>query len=169
MLWGWATGLLLGVLATAPNALRAEEEGERDDANARREAMLEWYTDDYSNHGKVRDYGRSHKHNIFSQPYERFLNDAAKRERERYSSLMPDSGTSKPMFDSLAPVIAAANGNWTNIGPTRANYATNGGTLNVTDSGRVNSIVTDPANTNIIYVGFSGGGVWKSTDGGTTW
>ena len=40
----------------------------------------------------------------------------------------------------------SANGNWTNIGPTSANYAINGGTLNVTDAGRVNAIVTDPGN-----------------------
>jgi len=46
--------------------------------------------------------------------------------------------------------------NWTQIGPT--NY-----------SGRVLSIAWNPVNTNIIYVGSASGGLWKTTDGGTTW
>ena len=36
-------------------------------------------------------------------------------------------------------------------------------------SGRVTSIAVDPSNPNTIYVGTAGGGVWKSTDGGSTW
>ncbi len=36
-------------------------------------------------------------------------------------------------------------------------------------SGRVNSIAVDPNNGNILYIGAAEGGVWKSTDGGSTW
>ncbi|MGH2965123.1 MAG: hypothetical protein ACRDMH_07055 [Solirubrobacterales bacterium] len=36
-------------------------------------------------------------------------------------------------------------------------------------SGRVNAIAIDPTKTSTIYVGATGGGVWKSTDGGATW
>jgi len=35
--------------------------------------------------------------------------------------------------------------------------------------GRVNQITIDPTNENIIYVGFGLGGIFKTTDGGTTW
>lgn len=51
----------------------------------------------------------------------------------------------------------AINGSvWNNLGPT--NFA-----------GRVSAVAVDPANSSIIYRGTAGGGVWKSTDGGTTW
>ncbi|NCT66485.1 MAG: PKD domain-containing protein [Rhodanobacteraceae bacterium] len=162
----WGRSLLLGLLLAAPAAVFAEQEGEHDDATARRKAMAEWYNDDLA---RGSDGGLSQKQALFSPEYQRFLNEAAKRERERHAALMPYSGTSSPVTDVLAPLVAAANGNWLNIGPTSANYAINGGTLNVTDAGRVNAIVTDPANANVIYVAFSGGGVWKSTDNGSTW
>jgi len=168
MRWGWGL-LLVGMLAAMPAAVSAEEEGERDDATARRRAMAEWYTDDYSHRGSD-DAGRDRKQALFSPEYERFLNEAARRERLRHAALMPYSGTSNPVIDALAPFVAAANGNWINIGPTRANYEKNGSvTLNVSDSGRINAIVTDPANANVLYAAFSGGGVWKSVDGGLTW
>ncbi|MEJ0006237.1 MAG: hypothetical protein WDM77_07590 [Steroidobacteraceae bacterium] len=36
-------------------------------------------------------------------------------------------------------------------------------------SGKVDAIVVDPRNANIVYIGTDSGGVWKSTDGGTHW
>ncbi len=36
-------------------------------------------------------------------------------------------------------------------------------------SGRVTAIVVHPSNSNIAYLGGAQGGVWKTTDGGTTW
>ena len=35
--------------------------------------------------------------------------------------------------------------------------------------GRVNSVVTHPTNSSIIYAGFARGGLWKTVDGGTNW
>ncbi|MGB3948784.1 MAG: hypothetical protein WBM13_12425 [Bacteroidia bacterium] len=35
--------------------------------------------------------------------------------------------------------------------------------------GRVNCIRFDPSNSNIVYAGTPGGGLWKSTDGGNNW
>ncbi len=37
------------------------------------------------------------------------------------------------------------------------------------DNGLVSAIAVSPANPNIIYIGTAGGGVWRSSDGGTTW
>jgi photosystem II stability/assembly factor-like uncharacterized protein len=34
---------------------------------------------------------------------------------------------------------------------------------------RINTMEVHPTNPNIIYLGFSGGGLWKTTDGGQTW
>jgi autotransporter-associated beta strand protein len=40
---------------------------------------------------------------------------------------------------------------------------------NGTVSGAIEAIATDPSNANVIYVGSVNGGVWKTTNGGTTW
>jgi photosystem II stability/assembly factor-like uncharacterized protein len=34
---------------------------------------------------------------------------------------------------------------------------------------RINTIAIDPVDNNTIYIGYSGGGVWKTTNGGQTW
>src|SRR5262249_50206521 len=36
-------------------------------------------------------------------------------------------------------------------------------------SGRIAAVAADPTNAKIIYIAAAGGGVWKTTDGGTTW
>jgi hypothetical protein len=52
--------------------------------------------------------------------------------------------------------------NWTNLGP-QTSIPTNGG------AGRVNCIVFQPGNSNVIYIGSPSGGLWKTTNGGTSW
>jgi photosystem II stability/assembly factor-like uncharacterized protein len=51
--------------------------------------------------------------------------------------------------------------NWQNLGPYTQ--------LSKSGQGRVNAIAVDPSNPNIYYVGAPAGGIWKSTDSGTTW
>lgn len=53
------------------------------------------------------------------------------------------------------------SGNWTSLGP---NTMPGFGSM-----GRINFIRFDPTNSNIIWVGAPSGGLWKSTNGGTTW
>ena len=58
------------------------------------------------------------------------------------------------------------SGNWKSFGPAvyeRFGAGYNGG------NGRVNCIAVDPSNSNIIYAGTPGGGLWKTTNGGSTW
>lgn len=50
---------------------------------------------------------------------------------------------------------------WNPLGPSDA--------LGGTNLGRVNSIQFDPQNSKTIYIGTPDGGVWRSSDGGTTW
>ncbi|HXU30664.1 MAG TPA: hypothetical protein VN851_08825 [Thermoanaerobaculia bacterium] len=96
--------------------------------------------------------------------------EAAARERARWGALIPNNSTPSEFVDPEADKIATIGSTWTNIGPTKANVLQNGGTtLNVSDSGRVRTILVDPANPSVIYLALSGGGVWKTTDGGTTW
>jgi hypothetical protein len=57
---------------------------------------------------------------------------------------------------------------WTAIGPAPiTNGQTNG--LPSPVSGRITSIAADPSNANIIYAGAASGGVWKTTNAGTSW
>lgn len=52
---------------------------------------------------------------------------------------------------------------WTPIGPSPISEVGN------QDNGLVSSIAIHPFNSNVIYIGTAGGGVWRSRDGGTTW
>lgn len=51
---------------------------------------------------------------------------------------------------------------WRSIGPNVVPSGESG-------AGRLNCVAFHPTNTNVIYVGAPAGGVWKTTDGGTTW
>ncbi len=51
---------------------------------------------------------------------------------------------------------------WSSLGPN----STTGG---YAGTGRINAVAFDPDNDNIIYVGAAGGGIWKTTNGGTSW
>ncbi len=71
---------------------------------------------------------------------------------------MREFGAAKPL--GAAPQGAAA-ASWTPLGP--AVVPSGGG------EGRINAIAVNPANTSIIWAGASSGGLWKSTDGGSSW
>src|SRR5437773_12569766 len=55
---------------------------------------------------------------------------------------------------------------WTSVNPTGMFYARTGANY---ISVRTNSIAFHPTNASIIYIGAAGGGVWKTTNGGSTW
>jgi photosystem II stability/assembly factor-like uncharacterized protein len=55
--------------------------------------------------------------------------------------------------------------NWTELGP-KSFTATSGWNPGV---GRLTSVAVNPVNNNIIYVSSPGGGIWKTSNGGTTW
>lgn len=59
------------------------------------------------------------------------------------------------------PPVNPMSSTWTFMGPT--GYPANGG------AGRINVIRFDPTNSSIMYAGAPAGGLWKSTNGGTTW
>jgi len=70
-------------------------------------------------------------------------------EMEKYYKANPDEGKS-------------LSGNWTNIGYN----TTNGGYQGI---GRVNCVAFHPSNSSTFWIGAPSGGLWKTTDGGTTW
>jgi len=58
---------------------------------------------------------------------------------------------------------------WVSIGPRPVpNGSSQPGTLGPV-TGRVTAIATDPTSSSIVYLGTAQGGVWRTTDGGTTW
>lgn len=81
-----------------------------------------------------------------------------------------EDGTIKPRGKELAmeqrlatlkasatnPTLTANSPNWVAVGPTNI-------------MGRSRALIVDPSNTNKMFVGNVAGGVWKSTDRGTTW
>src|SRR3984893_10025289 len=59
---------------------------------------------------------------------------------------------------------------WTALGPSPLpNGQTQQSPTTAPVSGRATSIVVDPTNSNTVYLGTAQGGVWRSTDGGTSW
>ncbi|WP_283637185.1 T9SS type A sorting domain-containing protein [Aquaticitalea lipolytica] len=79
-------------------------------------------------------------------------------ELQNYNNYLNQNG-----FNSRS--TAADTGNWEQLGPTSWN-ATSGWNPGV---GRITSIAVDKTNINHIIVGANTGGVWKTTNGGTTW
>ncbi|MBU0765535.1 MAG: hypothetical protein KJ607_11935, partial [Bacteroidetes bacterium] len=66
-----------------------------------------------------------------------------------------------------SPADKATVANWTHLGPdnvpTQIVYGTKRGV------GRINCVAFHPANPDIFWVGAPSGGLWKTTDGGSTW
>lgn len=63
--------------------------------------------------------------------------------------------------NAAAGIPKSIAGNWTFMGPT--GKPAGGG------AGRLNFVRFDPTNSNVLYVGAPDGGLWKSTNGGTSW
>jgi photosystem II stability/assembly factor-like uncharacterized protein len=78
----------------------------------------------------------------------------------------PQFTTDLYTFDNVINEASAAAQQRSNYPGFSAPWVTQG-PANI--GARINTIAVHPTNTNIIYVGYSTGGVWKSTDGGVNW
>lgn len=65
---------------------------------------------------------------------------------------------------ALSPAVVS---NWTALGPVGSPSGPS--PYSRTGAGRLNFLRFDPTNTATMYVGAADGGLWKSTDSGTTW
>jgi len=120
--------LVAAVFVPTVNAAPRERE-DTDDASSRRQAMDEWYNESYdSQSANLRRLRGGHGKPLWTPAYERFMRDAAQRERMRYATSLPQSGSTEAAGDMISPMVATGT-SWANIGPTKANYAKNGGTL----------------------------------------
>src|SRR5438552_9249808 len=64
--------------------------------------------------------------------------------------------------ETIAPVPGTSN--WVQMGPTAIPKGQTYSPSRVLVTGRITSIVVDPMDHNIIYLGAAQGGVWKTTD-----
>ena len=72
-----------------------------------------------------------------------------------------------PLGGSPPPITGTV---WKPIGPDPINEPNCCNTgLAFLANGRVNSIAVDPTNSDRIYIGSAGGGVWRSDNGGLNW
>jgi hypothetical protein len=83
----------------------------------------------------------------------------AELERAKYPALFPSTG------GPLRP-LAAGGTTWVSLGPTSSNFTQNSITLTKVDSGRLRTILPDPADAtgNTVLLLAAGGGLWKTTD-----
>jgi Abnormal spindle-like microcephaly-assoc'd, ASPM-SPD-2-Hydin len=100
--------------------------------------------------------------------YERALEQWRKIPRAIHGSgsskKKPSSPSGKTLSSSVASAVTSLNGVvWKPIGPSPIQEGTSFA------NGRVSSIAINPNNPNVIYQGSSGGGVWKTSNGGSTW
>jgi hypothetical protein len=92
--------------------------------------------------------------------------ESHRRNTEWYKLRHPDGGMRQQAVEEkqrLAGVTAGTSGVWSEIGPQPIQSGT------TAYSGRVWGIGVDPRNSNVVYIGTDGGGVWKTTNGGTNW
>ncbi|WP_130733275.1 GEVED domain-containing protein [Flavobacterium sp. J27] len=68
-------------------------------------------------------------------------------------------------IDKNKNILTQKSSNWQPVGPF--NHTINGSWS--AGQGRVNVVYVDPNNSSVIYVGTPAGGIWKTTNAGTTW
>lgn len=66
---------------------------------------------------------------------------------------------------AAAGLAAVSTTSWTPLGPQPVSTPFTYGNV----SGRIAAIAVDPGNPSVVYIGAAQGGVWKSTNGGTSW
>jgi photosystem II stability/assembly factor-like uncharacterized protein len=78
---------------------------------------------------------------------------------------------SQKTFDAVSNLTdapgATANGAWSFVGPSYS--TTNNPGSDINGIGRIDRIAFHPLNSDIIYIGATSGGLWKTTNGGTSW
>ena len=88
------------------------------------------------------------------------------RTRTGRTAPMPAGRSAQLSRSAAGPTLSAfaSSQSWTALGPAPINVS---GSLAYT--GRINSIALHPTDPQTLYVGTATGGVWKTTNGGTSW
>ncbi|NQV03285.1 MAG: hypothetical protein HQ542_11605 [Bacteroidia bacterium] len=65
--------------------------------------------------------------------------------------------------------LTTPNGDWTFVGPSSSTINNPYLYADINGIGRIDRIAFHPTNSSIIYIGATSGGLWKTTDGGSSW
>jgi len=84
---------------------------------------------------------------------------------ENNSGNIYQAATNQGKFSNSSVIMASST--WTAVGPMGPMSGSAGGQL--LKSGRLNFISISPTNSNVLFVGAPCGGLWRSTNGGTSW
>lgn len=161
-------------------------------ANAQKESIPKWTDIFNAKSGNIKDFEKSY------EKQEKTWQKQDKKARRRGEVIAEHSGEEifqrwlaykKPRVYPSGDISLTANtysnflewqkenqsdfkktraGNWTALGPV-GKPNTPAGQAYRTGTGRLNFITIDPNNTQIIFVGTPDGGMWKTTNGGTSW
>ncbi|MES2049655.1 MAG: hypothetical protein V4447_14735 [Pseudomonadota bacterium] len=164
-----------GVSMSLSALVALAEDQEYDRPTERAKWRAEWHQE-----GSASDvHGKSKHGGHLSIEFRKKMLESAENERSKWGRMIPGvnvqgsalkTTSTSPTSFATTSLAAAVGTTWVNMGPTKADVAKNGGTsLAKSDAGRPTGIAFDPSNANIIYAAFAGGGMWKTTNGGTTW
>lgn len=153
--------IILPIIAEAPKHKREPAEKEERDLPRQRDA---WFY-----------HQRAYPHQVIPA-------GARLRAVQQMDSIDAQARARRQTFAGAAPVISpqavSTSATWTSVGPQptfcSSDYCATVETNQVVasylnTSGRITALAVDPTNADIVYAGGAMGGVWKSTDGGSTW
>ncbi|MFI5231438.1 MAG: hypothetical protein ACHQSE_02885 [Gemmatimonadales bacterium] len=154
-LTGLASAACALVLTLAPAAARAQASGRRDKPAARDSAFM-----------LPRQFPLGHVPAGALQAAVTRMQAQWPRTRTGRSAPVRAGRSARLSPPSAGPTLSAfaSSQSWTALGPAPINVT---GSLAYT--GRINSIALHPTDPQTLYVGTATGGVWKTTNGGTSW
>lgn len=154
--------ILLGAFVTSVNAQKWVEMMQDPNANfydIKKEFQEYWKSRPYERGKGYKQFMRwAHIVEPRVYPTGNMANASRGRAYEEYQKFLQENATAKQMA-TAAP--SATTANWTPLGPFGS--PVNG------DAGRLQCVRFHPAGTNTIYVGTAAGGLWKSTNNGSSW
>ncbi len=121
-----------------------------------------WSTHDNSEKGKGYKQFKRWEHYMEPRVYPSGNLTLPSQNMQNFESFLQTNSTQKVSNPNLI-----ASTTWTAVGPMGPMAGSAGGQL--LKSGRINFITIHPAGSNTLFVGAPAGGLWKSTNGGTSW
>ncbi len=172
--------IIFSFSATKTNAQSKENDwgGMMQDPNSNVYEAYKAFNNYWENYSEYQDYlirrkQGAPKNKAFHEPrdiFQRWFYNMAPRVYPTGEQTNPAYGLYKHKNFILKYPSSKNSANWTFLGPAHPQgYASNGSYESPGGNGRINTIAFDPNNSDIIWVGTPSSGLWKTTDGGSSW